>query len=322
MRRICLATLPLLLASCGGDDDSATGEGSSPPTAAPAPSPTPSPTPAPSPTPSPTPSPSSYPTYDQQTGSVTLLTAQAGYSVAATPPTPLAFRGFASGATIQYDATAKSYALSVNGSNDSFVSSELAAGSPAGTQRYVKANGRTFTVTQPMAAGRGFDYLRFARLTTTQSDGTPITASFVTGVVTRGTDVPSTGSVTLSRTVVAGEAYVTANGATTAYSLGRSTLTISVDFAAGRVTGRLVLIGTPVNGGADVTLSTIDANVDFTGPGTVTPVSGEFTPNANSLLAGAFFGPRANETGLLLSLQGTSASGARLTLIASGAGGS
>lgn len=317
MRRLCLLTLPLLLASC---DDDNTGETNSPPTATPAPSPTPSPTPAPSPTPTP----SSYPTYDQQTGNVSLLTAQAGYATNASPPTPLTFFGFGSGTTIQYDASAKSYSLAVGGSAgaDTFVSSERDSSAPSGTQRYIKSDGRTFTVTQPIVAGRGFDYLRFARLTTKQSDGTPIAVSFVTGVVTRGVDVPSSGSVTLSRTAVTGEAYVTANGTTTAYSLGRSTLTISIDFAAGRVTGRMVLIGTPINGGADVTLSTIDANVDFSGAGTVTPVSGDFTPNANSYLAGAFFGPRANETGLLLSLQGSSASGARLTLIASGAGGS
>ena len=82
MRRLCLLTLPLLLASC---DDDSTGETNSPPTATPAPSPTPSPTPAPSPTPTP----SSYPTYDQQTGNVSLLTAQAGYATNVSPPTQI-----------------------------------------------------------------------------------------------------------------------------------------------------------------------------------------------------------------------------------------
>lgn len=317
MRKIHLLLAPLLLTSCDSDDNRSTGESSSAPTPAPSPTPSPSPSPTPSPTPTPT---SGYTPYSQITGQVSLATAEAGYVTNSTPPQFRGFNAFSTGPALQYDATARSYGVTIGSTAETFTSSEIDGSAAAGTTRYVKANGHTFTVTQPTAGGKGFDYLRFARLVTAVNSA-PVTATFLTGMPTLGADVPTTGSTTYSRTVVTGEAYVTANGTTTAYTLGGSTLTITINFATGIITGRMVIIGTPVTGGANVTLSTIDAAVDFSGQGTVTASGGDFTPDPASRLSGVLFGPKGAEAGLLLYLQARSQAGATMTLVATGAAG-
>jgi len=120
---------------------------------------------------------------------------------------------------------------------------------------------------------------------------------------------------------VAGDAYVTANGVTAAYSLDRSMLTLTIDFAAGMITGRMTLVGTPRDGGADVLLSTLDVASDFGGRSSFTVVGGEFTPSRGAVLSGALFGPQANEAGLLFYLTAEGQSGRSLTLVAQGAAG-
>jgi len=321
MRRTCLVTLPLLLAACGSDGDSGGGvTAAAAALAAAAPTTTPAST-----TPATTAPASDYPAYAQLTGTTALPTAQTGYFTRNTPPQFLGFRGFGEGPAISYDAAARSYTVSVGTGTDSFVAGEIDASAPAGTLRYVKANRHSFTLTQPSAGGRSFDYVRFARLVSEfspgQADSAPLTATFLTGVATRGADVPTSGSASFARTVITGEAYVTANGTTTAYALDRSTFTVTVDYAAGRITARITLVGVPTGGGAAVTLSTLNVVSDFAGASTFKVAGGDFTPAAPSALAGALFGPRGAEAGLLLYLQGRSQAGSSLTLVAAGAAG-
>lgn len=312
MRRLHWLIAPLLLTSCGSDD----AEGPTPTAAAtPAPTTSPSPTPSPTPAPTPAPSPSGYTPYAQLTGANALPTAQTSFHTNVNPPVTTGSRIFGAGDTIQYDAAARSY--TVRGTT--FSAGELDGNAAAGTIRYAKSNGDSLTVTQPGNAS----YIRSVRLQV-QGSGTgavPSSITYLTGIPTQRADIPTSGTATFTRTGVVGEAYVSANGSTTTYSLARSTLTLTIDYSNQRASGRLTIIGTPVNGGADVTLSTVDATTDLASVVSLTVVTGDYTFDTPGTLMGALFGPRGSEVGLQIYLQGQSPSGARISLIANAAAG-
>jgi hypothetical protein len=281
-----------------------------------------SPTPTPAPAPTPTPTPTGYLTFNQLTGVVTLDSANSGYLTSYDPPEPVGVNPYGEGLRFDYDVSHQGYAIRNapgGGVSETFVASELDTTAPAGTNRYVKPNGNYFAIATP--SGAAYQYIRFIDYLT---DVTPPGFRIVslTGIPTRVADIPASGTVSYTHTVLAGDAYVRDHGVTTQYTLARSTMMISVDYSAKRVAAHIVLIGTPKAGGADVTFATIDGTTDFDGDTPSITYSSTLFPTKDILpIAGALFGPQGAEAGLIFSLTAfNSPAGTSLGLVAVGAG--
>ncbi len=300
--------LTLVLSSCGGADN-----GGAPiavvPT--PTPSPTPAPTPAPSPTPSPTPTPTAS-TFADLRGNVQLNTSCGAFqSIGTNPPQVTGISGYGEGKQFSYDPDTQSIrSLGDGGYTASEVPNFVAADISQTTSdltRWTKSSGSSLTLLRPAGAEnytRLIDYVL-------PGDGKRdrVRVLCLTGIPTLSSALPTSGSATFTRTSVAGTAYYVTglfdNRTVTEMSLGRSTLSLTIDFGRRLVTTNMEIIGTPVTGGADMRLGSVQGTVTFDGDAkglTVTTLDAK--PAAYVAAAGVSFGPQAQEAGLVLQFSG------------------
>lgn len=293
MRVVCAAVAVLFLGSCGGD--SSNGSSSTP-----APAPAPSPTPSPTPTPSPSPTPTGVTPFDQLSGAVTLQSLNSGFRTDFSPPVEVGINAFGEGARYQYNATTRAIAQDNGPQSLSFTSADIDTSAPANTVRYAKANGEQLLLIRPVINAAGLQWTRFIDTIVNTPPNTTRTIA-VTGVPTPTADIPTSGTVTFSRTLVIGDAYTSSpsiNGPVTAYSLLPSTLTVSINYSTQRITFSLALSGVPTAGGAVVSLGTIAGTTDFAGSTTgITATSSNYPQTAELQIGAALFGTRGAEAG-------------------------
>lgn len=291
----------ILLAACSGGGSSVSGGGT-------VLTPTPSPgTPTPSPSTSPTPAPS-YSKFAELAGDRSFTSACGRLDGAASPivnPASLPTDGL----SFAYVSATQTWTVTGDGVNLSFGPADVDPATPAGGQFYLKpgAGGTDrLRIQLPGIAGVGpMDYARTASVTTNVF-GTSRTYSCVIGVPTLVTDVPAATAVTY-RAALGGTGYriPPGGGATTNYSLGKSTVALDANRVTGKVTAVINLIGTPAGGGADVDFGTITGTAD------IDPATGGYyganwtSPTLNVIFgafSGRFFGPQGIESEFALSL--------------------
>jgi hypothetical protein len=320
-RRAALIAPLLLITACGGDGGDSSGSAGAPPTAAPAP--TPSPTPAPAPTQTPTPSPSPSPTpspspivyvrftdyYIFRFGrDLSLPSACGALALRSQPPAVRPATAFGRGLTFRYVVTPQVWAVSgevgmgFDGRDTDPLSAELAVRpEEIGLSRRIGPDVQRFSIAQPGAGGAGLEYARLASVWA-PFEGAPHLYQCVIGVPTQAGDLPRAGAVAYRRGVMLGTAYRREGSAARAYLLDRSTVSVSVDTAADRVTISVRLIGTPAGGGPDVDLGA------FAATGTIDAATGTFIADISGgdrgiagALGGRFFGPEGVEIGAAIS---------------------
>lgn len=288
----------LALCACGG---SGTGSNTGPVVVTPTPSPAPTPTPSPTPTPTPTPTPSGYTTFAALTGTQTLQSASASL-IERDPPSVIGVNAYGQGVPLIYDAGVRSYTFNnLQGSapSQTFTTGELQSGQPAGVDQYLKSNGNALSIIVPN--GNVEQYVRLYDLFL-MTDPARTRILGVAGVPTQSNDIPTQGSVTYRLGRLYGRAYIRANAVSTLYQLSHSTVTLTIDYAAQRITTQITFIGTPQSG-ADVTLGTLSGSTSFQGTSTSFIFSSTQFPQLLSAVAtGALFGPQGAEAGLALSL--------------------
>jgi hypothetical protein len=309
-RSISTIFLTVLLSSCGGSDNS-----SGPIAVVPAPAPSPAPSPTPSPTPTPTPSPTPAPTasaFADLRGNVQLDTACGAFqSIGTNPPQVTGISGFGDGKQFNYNPEALSIRSLGDGGYSAtevpnFVSADIVQ-TTADLTSWTKPSGSSLTLLRPAGAEtytRLIDYIL-------PGDGKRdrIRVLCLTGIPTLSSALPTTGSVTFTRTSLAGTAYYVTglfdNRTVTEMNLGRSTLSLTVDFGRRLITTNIEVIGTPVTGGADMRLGSVQGTVTFAGDAkglTVTTLDSK--PATYVAAAGVSFGPQAQEAGLVLQFSG------------------
>lgn len=322
IRKTSAIAIAIALTSCGsstGTPEIPVVSSPSPSPSSPTPSPSPSPTPSPSsPTPSPSPSPSpSGGTFATLHGIVTLQSTNSGFTTAIGAPSVFGINAFGEGVRFIYDPDGRGIQVDNGPNSPSFVAGDIAQSSPDFT-RWVKSNGYALTLTRP--TGVAEDYVRFIDYSDV---GTRARVLAVTGIPTLSSDVPTSGSVTFTRTLVAGTAYLTTTNPAnpTELVLSKSTLSLTIDFSRQIVTTRLVLVGTPLGGGTDIAIGTVSGTVTFSGVSSGLTYSSTNFVNSDQLIAsGALFGPQGREVGLLASFV-FRGSGGLVQGVALGAGG-
>lgn len=312
----------LLLNGCspssgGGNAPTIVGGTSPTPTPAPAPAPTPTPSPSPAPTPAPTPTPppsSGYTPFAALTGDQRYASACTGYyaPTAMTPvPAQTPASPFQRDGLILYTAATQTYTVNTpQAFSETFGPASLVANPPANTIAYRKQTsfGETqqFSIFRPSPGGFALDYARTTnsdfRTSTTTARATNLC---VIGVPTRTDDIPPVPFVSFTRGTVSGIAFDARSGSTVTYSLGNSTVTMTVDLTNGSFTSVLRLVGTPTAGGADVVFGT------YTVTGGLDPNSAGFfgsdptlPPGLTTSVRGGFFGPQGAEYGYVFELLG------------------
>jgi hypothetical protein len=291
----------ILLTACSGGGGSSSGGGT-------VVTPTPSPgTPTPSPSASSTPTPS-YTKFAELTGDRS-FTSACGRLDAGSPPVVAPASLPTAGLSFAYVSATQTWTVIGDGVNLSFGPTDVDPATPAGGQFYLKpgvSGTDRLRIQLPGITGVGpMEYARIASVTTNVF-GTSRTYSCVIGVPTLVTDVPAATTVTY-RAALGGTGYRTppAGGATTTFSLGKSTVALDANRVTGKVIAVINLIGTPTGGGADVDFGTVTGTADidpatggyygtsWTSP-TLTVIFGAFS--------GRFFGPQGLESEFALSL--------------------
>lgn len=301
--------LTVALSSCGGSDD-----GSAPIVVVPAPtpSPTPSPTPAPTPTPSPTPTAS---TFAELRGNVQLDTACGAFqNIGTNPPQTTGISGYGDGKQFSYNPDNRSIrSLGDGGYTTSEVPNFIAADisqTASDLTRWTKSSGQSLTLLRPAGAENYTRFIDYVLPGDAKRDRVRVLC--LTGIPILSSALPTSGSVTFTRTSVAGTAYYVTgsldNRTVTEMSLGRSTLSLTVDFGRRLVTTNMEVVGTPITGGADMRLGSVQGTVTFDGDAKgLTVTTSDSKPALYVAAAGVSFGPQAQEAGLVLQFSGASA---------------
>lgn len=298
------------LAGCGGEGGS-TGTAATPPTPPPVATPTPMPpTPPPAPAPPPPAGPT-YATFDQLTGDQSYAGNCAGYLAPSSgiPRSP-SVSGFARSGPIVYTAATQTYTVSVYDGRRTYAPGDRVAGTPTGTIAFSKGSGQNaerFEITQPVAGGVPLVYAR-------QGYSLVTSPSFFAGQQDRRigycllgnptltTDIPTASTVTFPRLTVRGDAYDRSTGSVVAYTLGKSTATMTVDLTTGRLQTIVHLIGTNAAGG-DIDLGTYDAaaSLDDSTAGFIGGLSPPMPGVPSFTISGGFYGPQGKEFGYAFS---------------------
>jgi hypothetical protein len=300
-----VATLALLslVAGCSGD------EGGSPaPVATPSPSPSPTPSPSPSPSPTPTPEPTTSPAaylkfadvyVFRQGAGITLQSACSSFAFQSQPPAVLPASAFGQGLSFRFVLTPGVWAVGgeVSVGFDGRNADPASQGTEAAYSKLVGADTLRFAITQPVAGGAGFDYVRLATVSA-PVQGLDRLYQCATGIPTLPADLAAAPSGVFGRTAVVATAYVRDGAAARAYALGGSVVSLAADVPARRVTVSLRLVGKPSGGGADIDLGT------FTATAPIDPGTGNYVANLSSAdrtvtgtISGRLFGPQAIELG-------------------------
>lgn len=257
------------------------------------------------PTTAPTPSAAAVTVFDQLSGAVTLQTLNSGFQTNVSPPQELGLNGFGQGVRYQYNATTRAIALDNGPLSPSFTATDIDPSAPANTVRYAKASGEQLLLIRPIINAVGLQWTRFVDTIGNAPSNTRIVA--VTGMPTPAADIPSSGVVNFSRTLVLGDAYTSNNGQVTAYSLLPSTLSVSINYSTGRITFSLALSGVPTAGGAVMSLGTIAGSTDFAGSTSgVAATSATYPQTATLLIGAALFGTAGAEAGGMVVYRATS----------------
>lgn len=217
----------------------------------------------------------------------------------------MGINGFGQGVRYQYNASTRAIALDNGPLSPSFTAADIDPSAPVSVVRYAKANGDQLLLIRPVVNAVGLQWTRFVDTIGNAPSNTRIIA--VTGVPTPVADIPSSGTVTFSGTLVVGDAYVFNNGQVTAYSLLPSTLSVSINYSTGRITFSLALNGVPTAGGAAVSLGTIAGSTDFAGATSgITATSATYPQTANLQIGAALFGTAGAEAGGMVVYRATS----------------
>ncbi|SFO41169.1 hypothetical protein [Sphingomonas sp. OK281] len=311
MRRSILAVGMLALASCGSGGGNDPGNVAVVPGPTPTPAPTPAPTPTPSPTPTPTPSDTSVTQFDQLVGTTTLQAANTSTWTERNPPQNLGVNAFGTAIPYQYNQQTKAISAIDTGGlpKPVFVAGDLDATAPAGTIRYAKANGEQLILAQPAPGGTGLRWTRFIEHSYTPV-GRPTRVIAITGVPTPVSQIPTSGSVTFTRSIVVGDAYVLENSNTvvTRYDLSPSILSASIDYTTRRISFSLQLIGRAAGNSETVSIVTFSGTTDFDGSTPAVTISSTYyAKDPLFAIAAALFGTRAAEGAGVFQYDGTSA---------------
>ena len=243
--------------------------------------------------------------FDQLSGPVTLQTLNSGFQTNVNPPQESGINGFGQGVRYQYNASTRAITLDNGPQSPSFTATDIDASAPANTVRYAKASGEQLLLIRPVINAAGLQWTRFVDTIGNAPPNSRIIA--VTGVPTPTAEIPSTGTVNFSRTLVLGDAYVSTSGQVTAYNLLPSTLSVSINYSTGRITFSLALSGIPTAGGAVVSLGTIAGTTDFGGSTAgVTATSANYPRTATLLIGAALFGTAGAEAGGMVVYRATS----------------
>lgn len=275
------------------------------PTPTPTPSPTPTPTPTPAPTPTPTPTPTPSPTgsasyirfaeiYVTRLGAgITLPSACSGLELRGTPPAVLPASNFGQGLAYRFVLTPQVWSVTGDGLSLAFDSRTVDATDTSAEVSHATtlAGDRIrFSVTLPVAGGAGLDYARLAQVIAPLA-GVERRYQCVIGISTLASDLPTT-AFAYGRTALLGAAQI--GGAD--YTLERSSVSFSADFAQRRITISLQLTATPRGGGAPIDLGSYSAS------GAIDPANGNFNVALSGgalpvtgAISGRFFGPQAIE---------------------------
>lgn len=290
------------LAACGGGGG---GNGSVPVVGGTTPTPTPTPSPSPSATNPPT---VFYSGFDGLVGDQTFQSACAGLTFTASPPVPRPATSFGNGLTLSYASLSGIYSLSGDGLGLNFVPSELDATSTATTRIYVKSSGERLSIGRPAPGGTALDH---ARAITVNARPAGLQAAYqcVVGETTIVADIPATTSTlatTYGKTIIGGTIYDGSGSPVQLYTLTKSAVTMSINWATRRVDVSVQLVGTP----AATSTATADKNFGtLTGTATL-DATGAFYGNWTSSLGavtgqfgGKLFGPQGKEVGIASSFQ-------------------
>ena len=328
-RRVLVAMASVALASCGGG-----GGGSSLPIIS-APAPTPTPTPTSTPTPSPTSA--SYPTYGQLTGDQSFKTACAALRYDYSPALPVTATAFGRGLTLGYTAASQTYLVSPDGSDTGLFGSQPRSYGPAdrdttattGLSYARTGNGfqERLTIGSNAAGGASPDHVRglFLRVPlygSTAPNASAAQYQCVFGVPTRLDDLPAA-SMTYTRGGLNGVATsYPSTGAPESYAVTQSQVSVAVDFATGRLTTTVHLIGALQTATGTATTTT-DLGT-YTAAATIDRSAGSYGGQITSVdrvvqtasLAGWFFGPQAGEAAFSLAFDSLDqASGRRIIFL-------
>jgi len=284
--RFGLGFAALGLVGCGG-------------TTTPTPTATSTPTPTPSPTPTPTPTPTfAYQTLDQLTGDQTFQSAGVTYVGVGTPT--ISTLAFGSGLVISYDAEADNITLTAPGGVPQVTFNEANATMPAANVlRWDLGGSGPPNIVTLIGTGTGYSFL--GSWIIGDGPGQPRAYLVTGGVPTLAGDMPTSGTVIY--TLGVGGALVR-GGVTSSVDSAASSGTLTVTFSA---TGGTGTISIPLKEtGTGVSLGTLTGTITitqgsnaFTGQVQVTGVT-----NSSTAIAGAFFGPQAQEMGGAFALEG------------------
>lgn len=313
MRKLILGSMILALAACG---DGSGGGGSVPIVSGPAPSPTPSPSPSPSSTSTPTP----YSTYAQLTGNQSFKTGCIGARNDYNPPATQPIVPFGRGLTLDYAAATQTYTLTPDPNDTGIFGSQPRNYGPADRDPNAPATSTVFTRTtggfverlaigSNSANGGSPDYVRGFSLRVplfgTPSTNLPAANYFcVFGVPTRLDDLPVS-NPGYTRGGVNGVATDYKAGAPVTYAVGQSQVSFSADFATGKVTTTIRMLGAASTSSGTST-TTVDLGT-YTGTGTIDSrgyFTGQLTSTDRQIreatFGGWFFGPQASEAAFSL----------------------
>lgn len=319
MQRGYLGAVAVLLAvaGCGGGGS---GGGTSAPVVSASPSPAPSPTA--------TATPVAYSKFADLTGDQNFSTACAALQFENSSPTPVAATEFGDGLALVYAAGPQTWTVAGDFLPTlTFGPADVDATAPAPTRAYAKVvDGFTtrLTIGVPTPGGTALDYARGLALRAVRP-GSTFARQYqcVFGVPTLATDLP-TASVTYARAGVNGSAtLVDAQFAIKTYAIAGSTVAVTFDPVAKRVTGTIRLSGIlqtangPSGNAVDLGTYAITAPLSATGR---TSFYASTLPSTDrnsqySSLGGWFFGPQARELGASFEIYSTDATGGRLSVL-------